>query len=288
MPVVRNGHIHLAATLRRLVDEEHRTRGNRETCLQAVSDRFYGRHAERNDIAEELEDFYIEHGGFLRREDLAAHRTPIEKPVSVAYRGYTVFKCGPWTQGPFLCQALRLLEGFNLKEMGHLSADYIHVVVEAIKLCMADRDAHYGDPDFVDVPMTELLSETYTEFRRPLIDMNKASQEARPGSPRTMTPLNGQGLYRPGIGGTTTCVVADRWGNVVSATPIENVYREGGSGSTGISFGNRLRSLNTTPGHPNCIASDKRPRTTLTPTLVLKESKPVFAVSVGAEICRTR
>src|SRR5690606_30232033 len=98
-------HPNLAVTLRRMVEEEARTVGSREERLQAACDRFYGRHAERNDIAEELEAFYIEQGGFLRREDLAAHKTLIEEPVSVDYRGYTVYKCGPWTQGPYLCQA---------------------------------------------------------------------------------------------------------------------------------------------------------------------------------------
>ena len=108
-------HPNLAKTLRCLVDEEARTNGSREEKLQAACDRFYGRHPERNDIAEELEAFYIEQGGFLRRQDLAAHQTLIEEPVSVDYKGYTIYKCGSWTQGPYLCQALRLLEGLISK-----------------------------------------------------------------------------------------------------------------------------------------------------------------------------
>jgi gamma-glutamyltranspeptidase/glutathione hydrolase len=228
-----------------------------------------------------LETFYIEQGGFLRREDLAAHKTLIEEPVSVNYRGYTVYKCGPWTQGPYLCQALRLLEGFDLKGMGHLSADYVHVATEALKLAMADRDEYYGDPAFVDVPLAELLSDAYTAIRRPLIDMSTASQAARPGDPVHMKALKEPGLFRPGVGGTTTCVVADRWGNVVAATPSANVYHAGGSGRAGVTYGNRLRSLNTTPGHPNCIQPGKRPRITLTPTLVLKAGRPVLAISVA-------
>ena len=112
--------------------------------------------------------FYIDKGGFLRKSDLAAHVTLVEDPVTVDYRGYTVHKCGTWTQGPYLCQALRLLEGFDLKAMGNASADYVHVVTEALKLAMADRDAYYGDPEFVDVPLSTLLSDAYTEIRRPL------------------------------------------------------------------------------------------------------------------------
>ncbi len=274
-------HPKLAVTLRRMVEEEALASGNREARLQAACDRFYGRNLQRNDIAEELEAFYIEQGGFLRRADLAAHKTLIEEPVAVDYRGYTVYKCGPWTQGPFLCQALRLLEGFDLQGMGNFSADYVHAVTEAIKLAMADRDEYYGDPNFVDVPMAALLSDAYTAIRQPLIDMAQATHVARPGDPYNMQPLKGSGVFRPGGEGTTTCVVADRWGNVVAATPSANVYHEGGSGQAGVSYGNRLRSLNTTPGHPNCIQPGKRPRITLTPTLVLKAGKPVLAISVA-------
>lgn len=274
-------HSDLAVTLRQMVEEEQKTSGSREQKVQAASDRFYGRNGANSDIADELETFYIENGGFLRRNDLAAHITLIENPITVDYRGYTVCKCGTWTQGPYLCQALRLLEGFDLKSIGHLSADYVHVVTEALKLAMADRDAYYADPEFVDVPMSALLSDDYTEIRRTLIDMKIASNEARPGDVENMKPIKENGLFRPGVGGTTTCVIADRWGNVVAATPSANVYHAGGTGTIGVSYGNRLRSLNTTPGHPNCIKPGKRPRITLTPTLILKDGKPILAISVA-------
>ena len=275
-------HPDLAVTLRRMVESEQKTSGSRSEKIQAASDRFYGRNGANTDIADALEGFYIDKGGFLRKRDLAAHVTLVEDPVAVAYRGYMVYKCGPWTQGPYLCQALRLLEGFDLKAMGNCSADYVHAVTEALKLAMADRDAYYGDPEFVDVPMAALLSDAYTEIRQPLIDMQKASHEARPGDVDNMEPLKANGVFRPGVGGTTTCAVADRWGNVVSATPSANVYHAGGMvGPTGVSYGNRLRSLNTTPGHPNCIQPGKRPRITLTPTLVLKDGAPILAISVA-------
>ena len=275
-------HSDLAVTLRRMVESEQKTSGSREEKIQAASDRFYGRNGADTDIADALEGFYIDKGGFLRKSDLAAHVTLVEDPVSVEYQGYTVYKCGTWTQGPYLCQALRLLEGFDLKAMGHFSVDYVHVVTESLKLAMADRDAYYGDPEFVDVPLSGLLSDAYTKIRQPLIDMQKASHEARPGDVENMQALKADGLFRPGVGGTTTCVVADRWGNVVSATPSANVYHAGGMvGPTGVSYGNRLRSLNTTPGHPNCIEPGKRPRITLTPTLVLKDGAPILAISVA-------
>jgi gamma-glutamyltranspeptidase/glutathione hydrolase len=262
--------------------EEHSAAGTRQEKIQAACDLFYGRGPKPSSIAEELEAFYIEKGGFLRKADLAAHVTRVEDPVKINYRGYTVCKCGPWTQGPVLCQALRLLEGFDLKGMGRLSAGYVHTVVEALKLAMADRDEYYGDPEFVDVPMAALLSDEYTRLRQPLIVMQHASLEVRPGDPYQMRALKPGGAFHPGVGGTTTCVVADRWGNVVSATPSANVMpgrHEGGQ--AGVTFGNRLRSFNTTPGHPNCIQAGKRPRITLTPTLVLKQGQPELAISVA-------
>jgi gamma-glutamyltranspeptidase/glutathione hydrolase len=274
-------HPRLAVTLRKMITLEQTIAGSREEKIQSTCDLFYGRNNVPGDIADDLEAFYIERGGFLRKEDLAAHKTRIEDPITVNYRGYTVCKCGPWTQGPYLCEALRLLEGFDLKAMGYMSSTYIHVIVEAIKLAMADRDEYYGDPNFVEVPLQALLSDEYTKIRQPLIEMDKASQEVRPGDPYKMEPIKDGGVFRPGVGGTTNCLVADRWGNIVVATPSANVFpgkHEGGK--AGVTFGNRLRSFNTTPGHPNCIEPGKRPRITLTPTIVLKGSKPILAISV--------
>jgi len=266
----------LAATFRRLMEAEDRKEGTRVAKLKAARARFY-----TGDIAEELVRYYEEAGSFLRKADLAAHRTLVEEPVMVEYRGYEVYKCGTWTQGPYLCQTLQILEGFDLRKMGHLSADYIHALVEALKLGLADRDYYYGDPRFVNVPMKQLLSQPYGDLRRGLIDMGKASLEVRPGNPVAMKALaDDPGKYRPGPGGTTTCVVADKWGNFVSATPSGNSpYNI--CATLGVAHGNRLRSLNTTPGHPNRIEAGKRPRITLTPTLVLKDGAPVMAISVA-------
>jgi gamma-glutamyltranspeptidase/glutathione hydrolase len=273
-------HPDLAVTLRKLVERERETKGSREKKLTAVRDRFY-----KGDIADELEAWYIETGAFLRKRDLAAHVTRVEDPVSANYRGYTVYKCGPWTQGPYLCQTLRLLEGFDLKELGHLSPDYIHVVLESLKLAMADRDEYYGDPRFAKVPLAQLLSDDYTKLRRPLIDMHHASQDRRPGDPYGPQPIKGQAQLDDSkakikVQDTTTCVVADRWGNVVAATPSCNLVGNK-PGPSGVTQGNRVRSLNTMRGHPNRVQPGKRPRITLTPTLVLKDGKPVVAISVA-------
>ena len=273
-------HADLAVTLRILVAREAETAGSRREKLTAVRDRFY-----KGDIADDLEAWYIKSGAFLRRSDLENHRTRVEDPVSVTYRGYTIFKCGPWTQGPYLCQTLKLLEGFKLRKMGHLSASYIHTVVESLKLALADRDEYYGDPRFTSVPLTSLFSDEYTGLRRKLIDPENASILIRPGDPYGPGPLKVEAEPVESnsdipVQDTTTCVVADRWGNVVAATPSANLLGNQ-PGPSGVTQGNRVRSLNTTPGHPNRVQPGKRPRITLTPTLVLKEGKPVLAISVA-------
>ena len=266
----------LAITIRKLIERESNYKGSRKDKLKASRDRFY-----RGDIANELVDYYEKGGGFLKLRDLREHRTLIEDPVSIKYRGYTILKCGTWTQGPYLSQTLKILEGFDLKSMGHLSGDYIHVLAESLKLGLADRDHYYGDPRFVKVPMNELLSDQYTELRRKLVNMKSASLEVRPGDPINMKALTkNPSKYRPGPGGTTTCVVADKWGNFVAATPSGNPpYNI--CEPLGIAHGNRLRSLNTAKGHPNRIEPGKRPRITLTPTLVMKDGIPIMGISVA-------
>jgi gamma-glutamyltranspeptidase/glutathione hydrolase len=273
----RSWYTELAVTIRRLIEAEQKTSGTREQKLQAVADRFY-----RGDIADELVTWYIERGGFLRKQDLANHVTRIEDPVEITYRDHVVYKCDTWTQGPYLSQTLRLLEGFDLKKMGFLSTNYIHLVIEAMKLALADRDEYYGDPLFVNVPLQQLLSDKYTNIRRKLIDMTKASAELRPGDPTNMRALlEGGGRTFPNQGGTTTCVAADAAGNVVVTTPSGLGSSAGSGGHTGITHGSRLIINNSWPGHPNSIGPGKRPRTSLTPTLVMKEGKPFLAISVA-------
>lgn len=268
-------HKNLAATLRKLIQTEKNSPGSREQKIRAARDRFY-----KGDIADELNKYYISSGGFLRKADLEAHRTIVEEAVSANYRGLTVFKCNTWTQGPVLLQSLKLLENSNLKSMGFFSADYIHITTEAMKLAYADRDKYYGDPSFVSVPLKQLLSRQYAKIRFPLIDMKNASPEIRPGDPVNMIAYDGPGESWPGERGTTTCVVIDKWGNVVAATPSANP-QYGVCESLGIAHNTRLSSLNTQKGHPNSIEPGKRPRITLTPTIVLKNDKPFLAMSVA-------
>jgi gamma-glutamyltranspeptidase/glutathione hydrolase len=270
----------MAVTFRKLVESEKAAKGTREQKLQAVSDRFY-----RGDIADALEAWYIEKGGFLRKADLAAHKTPVVDPLQTTYRGYTVYKAGPLTQGPYLSQTLRLLEGFDLKKMGFNSADYIHTVIEAEKLALADRDEYYGDPNFAKVPMQQLLSDQYTEMRRKLIDPKKASLELRPGDPYNMKPTKPPTITGPWHGGTTVMCVTDKFGNVIAATPSGLSSTAGVAGRTGIIHGSRLSSLNTFAETPNVIEAGKRPRITLSPTLLFRnnynDNQPVMAISVA-------
>jgi gamma-glutamyltranspeptidase/glutathione hydrolase len=268
----------LAVTVREMVAAEQTAGTDRRLGLRRVADYFY-----RGPVAQRLDAWSQANGGLIRRVDLATHVTRIEAPLKNDYRGYTVVKCGVWTQGPFLHQTLNLLEGFDIKGLKPHGADYVHLTAEAMKLAFADRDTYYADPLFVDVPLDGLLSKEYASIRRGLIDSKHASLEIRPGQPRTGSPASGASVESLKSAGpqrdTTTCITSDRWGNIIAATPSG----WGGvvAGSTGVQLGTRLISLNTIPGHPNCIEPGKRPRITLTPTLVFKGDSPVLAISVA-------
>ena len=266
----------LAKTYKKLIEAEKNAKGDRTQKLQAVADRFY-----RGDIADSLDAWYKRTGAFFTKEDLAKHVTEVEDPITIDYRGYSVFKPNTWTQGPVMLETLRLIDNFDIKKHEYLSPEYIHIVTEALKLSLADRDTYYGDPLFVNVPLKNLISEQYAKLRYPLIDLNKASDECRPGDPMQMKALleNG-GKYLNVEGGTTTCSVIDKWGNMVAASPSGWGSNAGAGGSTGVTHGTRLKSFNTLKGHPNCIEPGKRPRVTLSPTIVLKNGKPVMAMSI--------
>lgn len=267
----------LARTLRKGRDAERNASGTREEKLQAVADRFY-----RGDIADALDSWYRNNGGLLRKRDLEAHITNLEDPITIDYKGYTVCKCSTWTQGAVLLQTLQLLKKYDLKGMGHMSTDYIHVIAEAMKLSFADRDEFYADPQFSKVPLKNLLSDEYADLRRALIKMNRASDTIISGDPWNMKARNPDphpNLKWPR--GTTTLCVADQFGNVVSCTPSGWGSRAGAGGSTGITHGTRLISSLTWSDHPNTIQPGMRPCITLTPTLVLKDGKPILAISVA-------
>ncbi|MCX6589950.1 MAG: gamma-glutamyltransferase family protein [Acidobacteria bacterium] len=264
----------LARTLERMAEAEKKARGDRKKRLAAVHDIFY-----KGAIAKEIADFSEKNGGLIRYEDLAGYKAEIDQPVTGAYRGFEIIKPGFWTQGPVMIQALNILEGYNLKAMGHNSPDYLHTVVEAAKLAFADRDAHYGDPKFSKIPAAVLLSKEYAAERRKLIDPRKASLEHRPGAPGAQLPASTSSAAE-GSAQDTTCVnVVDRQGNVFSATPSGAWLPSVIAGDTGIPYSSRLQSFVLDDGHANQLAPGKRPRVTLSPTLVLRDGKPYFAMS---------
>ena len=227
----------------RLVEAEKAAGPDRRSGLQAVHDYFY-----RGPIAKEIDTWSRQNGGLLRYADFANHHTRIDQPRSIEFRGHTIHKCDVWTQGPFLLQTLNLLADRELEKMDHDSADYIHLVTEAMKLGFADRDAYYGDPTFVDVPIEKLLSSDYTKLRRSLIKMDAASREQQPGDPVNMKPLLGVPPedYKVVSGfseDTSNCLVADKWGNVIAATP--SGWGGVPAGKTGVQLNSRMIGLVT-------------------------------------------
>lgn len=274
----------LARTLRELIAvEKKNVRRGRVAALEAVRDYFY-----RGPLAKRYCDAIEKAGGLLRVGDMAAFRADIDQPTKVSFHGYEVYKVGFWSQGPAMLQALNLLEPYDLKAMGHNSPDYVHIITEAIKLAFADRDRYYADPRFVKVPGAELLSREYADVRRALIDPKSASLEQRPGDPinkKSLAQLIGFNLQPVEIpeaerAHDTTCVnVIDAAGNVFSATPSGAWLPAFVAGDTGIPISSRLQSALLERGHPNELKPGKRPRITLSPTLVMKDGQPFAALS---------
>ena len=243
---------------RRLADRA----ANRSRGLRLVADEFY-----RGSIARRIDAWSRSSGGLIRAVDLATHVTRVEEPLVVEYRGRSVYKCGAWTQGPCLLEALQILQGFDLGPLGHNSPRAVHLTVEAMKLGFADRDTYYADPLFAQVPIRELLDPEYAAKRRGLVDPAHASLSRRPGDPRAGKPRLDPAAdpaerhdRAPAIASrdTTTCVVVDRWGNMVAATP--SGWSGVVAGDTGVWLGSRLQSFNLWPGHPNVIEPGKRPQ----------------------------
>lgn len=278
----------LARTLREIVRAERLaskgTRNNRHAGLMAARDYFY-----RGPIARRIGNYMQANGGLIAADDFAKFSAKVGQPVETEYRGYQVFKAGFWTQGPAMLETLNMLEGFDLQKMGHNSPGYIHTLAEALKLALADRDRYYGDPNFVKIPMSELLSKEYAALRRPLIDERHASLAQQPGDPMNMKAVLATAVQTVGRASTlpeierandTTCVnVVDKDGNMFSATPSGAWLPAVVAGDTGVLMGQRLQSSLTDPNSPNVVAPGKRPRITLTPTLVLKGGEPFMVLS---------
>jgi len=280
--------------------------------IEAARDVFY-----KGEIAERIVDFITNHPvedasgaahtGLLSYEDMAEWHATIEDPVTLNYRGLDVHKCSSWTQGPVFLQQLAILEGFDLKALEHNSADYLHVLIEGAKLAFADREAHYGDPLFDEAPFDVLLSKEYATERRNLIGA-EASRELRPGDVGRGVPayvtfdvaednrralnvagreVRDLGLGHAHVGDTTHLDAVDCEGNMVAATP------SGGWIGTspvveglGFPLGTRGQMFYLNSKRSNALAPRKRPRATLTPSLVTRDGEPFMVFGTPGGDCQ--
>jgi gamma-glutamyltranspeptidase/glutathione hydrolase len=293
----------LADTYRRIVAEAEAASADREGQLAAARAVFY-----RGFVADAIAQFFAtqqvmdtsgeRHGGLLDGDDLARWQPTVEEPVSLDYAGLTIHKTRPWGQGPVLLQQLHLLSGFDLPAMGHLSVDWVHSVTECGKLAFADREAWYGDPAHVDVPLDALLSGAYADERRALVG-DAASYDLRPGSPDGRAPrlpardagagarpaVTADGAGEPTVladgtsrGDTCHVDVVDRNGMMVSATPSGGWLQSSPViPDLGFCLGSRAQMMWLEPGLPSSLAGGKRPRTTLTPSLATRDGVPYLA-----------
>ena len=263
----------LAATYRSILAESGS--GDRETRIERARAAFY-----RGFVADEIDRFSAREGGLLAGGDLASWEAAFEPPATFDYGGFTVCKTGAWGQGPVLLQQLALLAGFDLEAIGLGSAEYLHTVIECAKLAFADREAFYGDPDFVDVPLERLLSASYNAERRLLVGAD-ASADLRPGGGRLPTLFEAvatAGTGEPTRGDTVHLDVADRFGNLVSATPSGGWLQSSPViPRLGWPLGTRAQMFWLEPSLPSSLAPGKRPRTTLSPSLALRGGEPYLA-----------
>ncbi|MGA8759505.1 MAG: gamma-glutamyltransferase family protein [Stellaceae bacterium] len=264
----------LAASLQYMADEEQAAAqhsGGREAGLQAAHDAFY-----RGDIAKKIVAFMQDQGGLLSADDLANYRSPVGPPERRRFGDLEVFTCGAWCQGPVLLQTLALLEGTDLKGLGHNSADYVHHLAEALKLAFADREAYYGDPAMIEVPLATLISEEYAAERRKQIRPDQAWPEMPPPGVLGSQAGRGFGDFPRPAGepnpepDTSYVCVADRHGNLFSATPSDGSYGSPVVPGTGLIPSNRGSQSRPDPRHPAGVAPGKRPRLTPNPALAIK------------------
>ncbi len=238
----------------------------------------------RGELARSIDQFERSNGGLIRLEDLNDFQPEPAEPIKINYKGYDVFGCPPNSQGIVMLIALKLLEGYDLKALGHNSAEYLHVIVEALKLAFADRDRYIGDPRFVkDIPVAALLSEDYARARRSLIRTDRAMDGVPPaGDPRRLRAVAaGPSVVRrfgqAPEGDTSSFSIADRFGNLVSATHSVNGNFGNGMLVEGFLLNNRLPYFSLEEGDVNRLEPRKRTRHTITPALAMRNGKPVLA-----------
>ena len=294
----------LLQTLQKLVytEQEALKKGKtRKEAIYAAYDRFY-----KGDIAKEIARGTQEQGGLITEQDLANWKVKIEEPTMTNYKGYEVYKLQEWTQGPVMLQTLNILENFDLKSMGYNTSRYIHTLYQSMNLAFADRDFYYGDPAFEPKsPMKGLLSKDYAKERLKLINWEKNDPNVKPGDPypfenklnpylNIINDANKVGRVNPGplnedflkefTSGTTSVIASDKEGWVVSITPSGGWVPACIAGNTGVGLSQRMQSFVLDPKENpfNVVEPGKRPRVTLTPSLALKDGKPVLAFAKQA------
>ncbi len=294
----------LAETWRRLLREAKAGGSDRESEIEAARKTWY-----EGFVAEAIDRFCREteamdvsgerHRGVLTGDDMARWRAGYEEPLAYDFHGWRVMKCGVWSQGPAFLQQLALLKGFDLAAMDPLGPDFVHTVTECAKLAFADREAFYGDPDFVDVPIDTLLSDAYNDARRRLVG-NEASLELRYGriegygaevdyaahvADGAVAKSDLAGIGEPTVGrqGETagdTCHVdvVDRHGNMVAAMPSGGWLQSSPViPELGFCLNSRAQMFWLEPGKPASLEPGKRPRTTLSPSLAFRDGQPYMA-----------
>jgi gamma-glutamyltranspeptidase/glutathione hydrolase len=273
----------LATMFEYVAAEESRAGGSRVDGLHASFDAFY-----KGDIAREIVSFVEANGGLLQRSDFDRFEVPIESPLSIKFEGVDLYKCGPWTQGPAVLQTLTILKNFDLRAMGHNSVEYIHTVVEAMKLAFADRDQFYGDPRCIDVPIGSLIGDDYGDLRAALLN-GRANGELRPGDPLNQGALLPVAQRLGGFSwgpGTVHVDAMDKEGYTAAFTPSGAWIKSAEViPAVGFPLGSRLSNFQLGPAHhPNVVAPFKRPRTTISPSLAMKDGKPWIAFgSMGGD-----
>jgi gamma-glutamyltranspeptidase / glutathione hydrolase len=270
----------LGNLFRMLVEaEEGAQHLGREAGIQAARDRFY-----KGDIAERTAAFFQEHGGFLTLSDLQEFSVEVETPASARYRDYTIYSCQPWCQGPVAPQALSILEGYDLKAMGHNSVDAIHVISQALNAAFADREHYYGDPRFVEVPVKGLHSPEYNATWRERIRMDRAFDGMpEPGNPWPFVPSGNGATPRayevprafaaPVEPDTSYLCIVDDEGNAFSATPSDGIGGSPVIPGLGFIVSGRGKQSWLEPDHPSRIEPGKRPRLTPSPGMILRDGE---------------
>lgn len=255
----------LGASIQFLADEDRAAavKGGRAAGLAAARHAFY-----EGDIAREMVSHVQSEGGELTLEDLRDFSVELEKPISVRFGEWQVNGCGPWCQGPMLLQALNIVKTFDLHALGHNSADYVHMMCEAIKLAASDRDLYYGDPKLVDVPMDRLLSDAHARAQAARIRMNRATSFADADKDAAAEAKADLAVGDSSMDTSYVCVV-DKAGNAFSATPSDAPHHAPVAPKLGFLVSARGSQSWTNPDHPASVAPGKRPRLTPNPALAV-------------------